>query len=111
MSLTEVSIEEELWNIFSYAALHGNPRDPSKLTGTALLKLCRETMVLDPTMTERAVSQADVHLIFMSELKSPQKNHKVGNVLSPLAKICPLSFLTSFSSGALEYSCGKDGEV
>lgn len=90
--MVEVSIEEELWNIFSYAALHGNPRDPSKLTGTALLKLCRETMVLDPTMTERAVSQADVHLIFMSELKSPQKNRKVCYVrMHCLSHLTPIS--------------------
>ena len=89
--MAEVSIEEELWNIFSYSSLHGNPRDPSKLTGTALLRLCKDTMVFDNTMTERAstLTQADVHLIFMSELKSPQKNQKVKSELAPPTRLPP----------------------
>lgn len=39
------SIQEELWNIFTFYTLHGNPKDPSRLNRTCLLKLCRDVMV------------------------------------------------------------------
>ena len=70
---TEVSIEEELWNIYSYAALHGNPKDPSRLSSNALLKMCRETWLLDATMTEKPITPAEVQLFFKSEQQSPEK--------------------------------------
>lgn len=68
-----MSIEEELWNIFTFYTLHGNQKDPSRLNRSGMFKVCREIMVMDPTMTERAISQADIDLIFTSQLKSPIK--------------------------------------
>lgn len=69
----EVSIEEELWNVYSYSALHANPRDPSRLSANALLKLCKDTWVFEGSMTEKAVTPAEVQLIFKAELASPTK--------------------------------------
>lgn len=62
------SVEEELWNIFTYYSLHGNPRDPSKLPCFQFLKLCRDSMVMDHTMTDRPLTQADIQLISTAEL-------------------------------------------
>ncbi len=62
-------MEKDLWNIFTFATLHGNPRDPSRLSSNGLLKICRDAMLFDESMTERATTQAQVHLIFTSELK------------------------------------------
>lgn len=35
-------VEEILWNIFTYYSLMGNPRDPSRLNHTGLVKFCRD---------------------------------------------------------------------
>lgn len=67
------AIEEVLWNIFTYYSLNGNPKDPSKLHSMGLLKLCKDIMALDQTMTESPITQADLHLIYTSVLRSPSK--------------------------------------
>lgn len=67
------SIEEELWNIFTYYALHGNPREPSRLNSSSLHKLCRDVMIMDQTMTEKPITQAGIHLVFTVELKNPAR--------------------------------------
>lgn len=70
------SVEEELWNIFTHYSLHGNPRDPSKLPCFHFLKLCRDAMVMDHTMTDRPLTQADIQLICTAELSV--KARKIG---------------------------------
>ena len=35
-------MEEVLWAIFTHYTLVGNPRDPSRLNNTGLLKLCKD---------------------------------------------------------------------
>ena len=67
------AIEEVLWNIFTFYSLNGNPKDPSRLHSMALLKLCKDIMALDQTMTECPITQADLHLIYTSVLRSPSK--------------------------------------
>jgi hypothetical protein len=67
------AIEEVLWNIFTSYSLNGNPRDPSRLNGSGLLKMCRDVMALDPIMTESPLTQALLDLIYTSEIKSPKK--------------------------------------
>jgi len=67
------AIEEVLWNIFTYYSLNGNPKDPSRLHSMALLKMCKDIMALDQIMTEVPITQADLHLIYTSVLKSPSK--------------------------------------
>lgn len=67
------AIEEVLWNIFTSYTLSGNPKDPSRLNGSGLLKFCRDIMVLDPMMTEVPLTKANLDLIYTSEIKSPKK--------------------------------------
>lgn len=71
--MTSNSIEIELWNIFTYYTLHSNPKDPSKINGSILFKFCRDIMVLDASMTEKPITQAELHIIFTSELKKLKK--------------------------------------
>mmetsp|Transcript_6826 Transcript_6826/g.6130 ORF Transcript_6826/g.6130 Transcript_6826/m.6130 type:complete len:441 (+) Transcript_6826:27-1349(+) len=63
------SIEEEIWNIFTYYSMHANPRDPAKLNSVGLYNLCKDTMLLDPTMTERPITKAELYLLFTAEVK------------------------------------------
>ena len=75
-----MSVEREIWNIYTYATLHGNPREPSRLTSMALQKLCRETMLLDASMVENVITPAEIHLIFTSELNVSAKMDPSGNL-------------------------------
>ena len=78
-----MSIEKDLWNIFTYATLHGNPLDPSQLSSNGLLKICRDSMLFDESMTEVPTTQAQVHLIFATELKRRQNGEFNASRLGP----------------------------
>lgn len=67
------SIEEILWNIFTFYSLTANPKDPYRMHYTALLKVCKDIMTMDSTMTEHALTQADLHLIYTGTVSSPTK--------------------------------------
>lgn len=64
-----MNVERTIWSIFTYATLHGNPRDPSKLTSIGLQKLCRECRLYDIGLVDKPVTQTVVHLIFAQEAK------------------------------------------
>ncbi len=64
-----MNVERTIWNIFTYATLHGNPRDPSKLTSIGLQKLCRECRLYDLCLVDKPITQSAVHLIFTQEAK------------------------------------------
>ncbi len=59
-----VNIEQTVWHIYTYATLHGNPRDPARMTSTALYKLCKECRVFDRCMVDKPLTPAQLHLIF-----------------------------------------------
>lgn len=71
-----MNIEIELWNIFTCYTLHGSPRDPGRITETQFLKLLRDTMVMDGTMTDEVLTQSMLHLIWTTELKTRVKDTK-----------------------------------
>jgi len=64
-----ISIQEELWNIFTYYSLHGNPRDPSRINATQFYNFCRDAMLFDPSMTDSAMTQAQVQLTFTAQCR------------------------------------------
>jgi hypothetical protein len=68
-----VAIEEILWNIFTFYSLNGNPKDPARIHSNALLRFCKDIMAMDSTMTERALTQAELQLIYAAAIKSPEK--------------------------------------
>ena len=69
------SIDEELWNVFTYYAMHHNPREATRLYSAGLTKLCRDINLMNSTHTERPIMQAEIHLLFKAEVlkKSPSK--------------------------------------
>jgi len=93
------SIEIELWNIYTYYTLHGNPRDPAHIQVLCLLtllfsgaelnmrnfaqehqasqflRLCKDCSLTNPTMTEAPITQAEVHLVYHAQLR--KQNAKV----------------------------------
>lgn len=67
------TIEKELWNIFTYYSLHGNTRDPSKLSETQFIKLCKDSAIMDSTMCDVPLNQATLHLLWTSAITSRGK--------------------------------------
>jgi hypothetical protein len=70
-----ISIQEELWNIYTYYSLRGNPRDPSHINATQFYKFCRDTLLFDRTMTDVPLTQAVAQLIFTTK----QSQKRAGN--------------------------------
>lgn len=67
------TVEEEIWNIFSYYAMAGNPNQPVKLRYTSFLKFAKDILISDVNnMTETRVLPADIHIIFTHEIKQQQ---------------------------------------
>lgn len=67
--------------MYSYATLHGNPKDPSSLAATDMYKICRESMLFDSLMTDVGITQADVYLIFQAEVHANRMDIKKGSNL------------------------------
>jgi hypothetical protein len=67
------SVERELWNIFTYYTLHGNPQDPEHLKCNQFVRLARDTDILGRSVAQshkwNNVSQADVELAFTSAIR------------------------------------------
>lgn len=66
------SVEEILWNIFTFYSLNGNPRDPSRLHTTSLVKFCKDIMAMDQSMTEKQLTLADLHLVYAAACKAAE---------------------------------------
>ncbi len=46
------SVQEELWNIFTYYSLHGSTGDPFHLNKTQFTRFCTDSLLFDPKYTE-----------------------------------------------------------
>lgn len=66
------SVEEILWNIFTFYSLNGNPRDPSRLHTTSLVKFCKDIMAMDQSMTEKPLPLPELHLIYTAACKAAE---------------------------------------
>jgi hypothetical protein len=88
-----ISIQEELWNIFTYYSLHGNPRDPSRINTTQFYNFCRDAMLFDPSMTESAMTQAQVQLTFTAQCRN-LKSLGNGSSLAQTGRLTYDEFLT-----------------
>jgi len=88
-----ISIQEELWNIFTYYSLHGNPRDPSRINATQFYNFCRDAMLFDPSMTDSAMTQAQVQLTFTAQCRY-LKSQGNGSSLAQTGRLTYDEFLT-----------------
>eukprot|EP00753_Platysulcus_tardus_P010386 PLAT2620.1.p1 GENE.PLAT2620.1~~PLAT2620.1.p1 ORF type:complete len:440 (+),score=160.43 PLAT2620.1:24-1322(+) len=57
------SVSEELWNIFTFYTLHGDPLDPEHMKPSQFLRLCKECRIMDGDR----VIQATVHMVYTAE--------------------------------------------
>ena len=65
------TVEQELWNIFTFYTLHGNPMYPDLLKASQFVKLARECNIIRPNVnaSSRHVTQADVNVVYIMEVK------------------------------------------
>ena len=68
------SVELELWNIFTYYTLHGNPQDPEHLKCNQFVRLAKDADILGrKTSKLNNVAQADVELSFKAAIRSKNR--------------------------------------
>ena len=58
------SVEQELWNIFTFYTLHGNPQYPDLLKASQFVKLAKDCQML-----RRNVTAADINVVYTAEVK------------------------------------------
>ena len=69
-----MSVEQELWNIFTHYTLYNNPLDPERMNKTQLLKLCRECKILD------IITQPQIGIYYQTELQRKMVYGKNGQI-------------------------------
>ena len=65
------TVEQELWNIFTFYTLHGNPMYPDLLKASQFVKMARECNIIKPGQKTDSlgVTQADVNVVYIVEVK------------------------------------------
>lgn len=66
--MSNSTVEQELWNIFTFYTLHGNPMYPDLLKASQFVKLSRECNIIK-TKGIGGVTQADVNVVYIIEVK------------------------------------------
>ena len=63
------SVEQELWNIFTFYTLHGNPMYPDLLKSSQFSKLCKQCLITRRGVLE-GLSGAVINVVYIGELCS-----------------------------------------
>ena len=94
------AVESELWNIFTFYTLHGNPLDPEHMTSQQFVKMAKDcsivdvaadgtTLVASPARRRRRGEDADPHaaqhlqvadvsVCYVQVVKKSRRAHAVG---------------------------------
>ena len=67
--MSNSTVEQELWNIFTFYTLHGNPMYPDLLKASQFVKLSRECNIIKSKGRGNGVTQADVNVVYIIEVK------------------------------------------
>jgi len=55
---------QELWNIFTFYTLHGNPLDPEHIRASQFVKLAKDTQIVGAS----GLTEADVNVVYTAEV-------------------------------------------
>ena len=64
------SVEQELWNIFTFYTLHGNPMYPDLLKSSQFSKLCKQCLIMKTREFPEGLSGAVINVVYIGELCS-----------------------------------------
>jgi hypothetical protein len=67
--MSNSTVEQELWNVFTFYTLHGNPMYPDLLKASQFVKLSRECNIIKTKGIGSGVTQADVNVVYIIEVK------------------------------------------
>jgi hypothetical protein len=62
---------QELWNIFTFYTLNGNPLDPEHMRATQWVKFCKDCGIVGPHAVTEApapITEADLHVSYTVEV-------------------------------------------
>lgn len=70
------SVESELWHIFTFYSLHGNPLDPEHIRCTQFVKLARDCQMVGSTLSEAdpPLLEADIQVAYTAEVKRADRS-------------------------------------
>ena len=61
------SVEQELWNIFTFYTLHGNPMYPDLLKSSQFSKLCKQCLIMKSTEMPNGLPGAVINVVYIGE--------------------------------------------
>ena len=61
------SVEQELWNIFTFYTLHGNPMYPDLLKSSQFSKLCKQCLIMKTKDFPEGLSGAVINVVYIGE--------------------------------------------
>ena len=61
------SVEQELWNIFTFYTLHGNPMYPDLLKSSQFTKLCKQCLIMKTREFPEGLSGAVINVVYIGE--------------------------------------------
>lgn len=80
------SVEEELWNIFTYYSLHGDPLDPEYIKSSQFVRMCKDCEILG----QEGITAPDVQVVYRAEVRRAHqlavKRVEEQNAMSPLQR-------------------------
>ena len=61
---------QELWNIFTFYTLHGNPLDPEHIRASQFVKLAKDTQIVGSVLSEAnpPLTEADINVVYAAEV-------------------------------------------
>lgn len=63
------SVEQELWNIFTYYTLHGNPMYPDLLKASQFCKMAKQCLIMKTPDNPQGLTPAIINVVYIAEVK------------------------------------------
>ena len=61
------SVEQELWNIFTFYTLHGNPMYPDLLKSSQFSKLCKQCLIMKTPEMPNGLPGAVINVVYIGK--------------------------------------------
>ena len=68
------SVEQELWNIFTFYTLHGNPMYPDLLKSSQFSKLCKQCLIMKTPEMPNGLPGAVINVVYIGKFVLTLKN-------------------------------------
>ena len=97
-----VTIDAELFHIFTYYSLHGDPLDPEHIRASQLIRLARDCQMVGPGL----LLEADVAVAFQAEVTRVEKVAPGTQKLHSAMKMAPIRAPTATTTDRKKVRAG-----